>query len=500
MIPLLHLFLGAITFVAQDVSGVQVGRVNPLTGTATVNYLHADFDQDGNLDLLLPREVVFHRENGFRSKHRVSLPVSGKTAMADVWDNALYLRTEMGLGVYMWRKGGWEKTFAQRLVWPPTFRIPTPPSPFGQAAPAIDLQPFLHDLDDDGVPEILTVDESAIYLFRREKEEYALAVQWEVFPPLMLMAAEERPVWPASARRIAFPARQMACRWFLDGDALSVLTRHRMPEETVQYRCVRHRLDPVQRWSLKGEATREESQPLAAYLRPCRLNGDDVIDYAGGRWELSPSSAVPVMLYETRATLDGGHTYHVRRTRTLQARGARPHCSFVDFDGDGDADMVTEATHLYDGGIREAAARFRTARKIQHELLVYRQNPAGFSKRPALQAQFDIQLLQAPIRDGLMFRRYRNAEILDLTGDFNGDGYRDLVVRERLERLSVHLAAGFAFAPAAEATVSIPAAGRFGVADVDGDGRSDIVLRWTGTPETGGGERSRVFFSREGFE
>ena len=96
-----------------------------------------------------------------------------------------------------------------------------------------------------------------------------------------------------------------------------------------------------------------------------------------------------------------------------------------------------------------------------------------------------------------MFERYQAAELMNITGDFNGDGYRDLAVRERADRLAIYLAAGFGYPSRMDTAVSIPPAAQFGVADVNADGRSDIVLRWR-AGETGDGvELSRVYYARE---
>jgi hypothetical protein len=242
-----------------------------------------------------------------------------------------------------------------------------------------------------------------------------------------------------------------------------------------------------------------ETKPLPAHLHPCRLNDDDQIDYAGGLWKLSDSSAVPKAFYETWATLDGGATFHVRHAPSFQ--NARPRCMFVDFDGDGDLDMVTESAGLLEGGLREGLSRFLTRKALDHSVAVYPQAQGQFWKKPAFRATFRIRLEAPPIRNGPLFGRYQAGELFDLTGDFNGDGYRDALVQEGPGRLGVYLARGLDFPGRPDARPRIPASARFNVADVNGDGRSDIVLSWpSAAGQAAGTERTRILFASEDLE
>ena len=82
-------------------------------------------------------------------------------------------------------------------------------------------------------------------------------------------------------------------------------------------------------------------------------------------------------------------------------------------------------------------------------------------------------------------------------GDFNGDGRCDLLVQDRPDSLSVYLSTGEAFAPEPAMILSQQDILAFGIADVNGDGRSDVVAQCCVTGDEEAEPRSVVFFARE---
>jgi len=498
------MLLGALTFVGQDVPGLRVGPVRSLTGQGATNFRQCDLDADGAADLLLPGAVVFQRNGSFPAQARQALPDFGESPLVDVWAGALYFRLRGRLAIFHWAGTEWRCDLDQALSWPPQEEVfeGVRATPTHGSAPAR-LQRFLYDLDGDNTPELVAVNAAGVYLYTRREGLYGGAAPLPVFPALRLSSEPAQALWPAQSRHILFPARQMACRFFLDGEVLRVLTREEGAEglaawgaQSVRYVCTAYPLRGAAAWTVRQDAVaRVCSEALPAHLQPCRLNGDGVIDYAGGQWEVSETSVLPVPIYATWATLDGGKTFYVQRAPSLQH--ARPHCSFVDFEGDGDLDMVAEATGLFDGGPRETLERFLTRSAVDHSIRIHVQGNGRFANTPSLTARLTIALAYPPCQQGPMFERYRAAELINVTGDFNGDGYRDLVVRDRADRLSIYLAAGFAYPSEREAVVSIPAPGHFGVADVNADGQSDLVVRWRVGESGEGAELCRVYYARE---
>jgi len=97
-----------------------------------------------------------------------------------------------------------------------------------------------------------------------------------------------------------------------------------------------------------------------------------------------------------------------------------------------------------------------------------------------------------------MFRRYQAGELVNMTGDFNGDGFRDALVRDRSDRLVLFLLGNGEFPARPAGDLEVQPEWQFAVTDVDGDGRSDVVIRRI-DPEDGDDlGQTRVFLTREG--
>lgn len=95
-----------------------------------------------------------------------------------------------------------------------------------------------------------------------------------------------------------------------------------------------------------------------------------------------------------------------------------------------------------------------------------------------------------------MFSEYQNGGLIDVTGDVDGDGKHDLVVRTHPDQLSIFLNDNLAFNEKPDRRLPIPREARFRVADVDGDGRSDIVIFGGEALESHGAKRALIYFSR----
>ena len=129
----------------------------------------------------------------------------------------------------------------------------------------------------------------------------------------------------------------------------------------------------------------------------------------------------------------------------------------------------------FDQLAREVVERFMTRASIGHSVRVYPQQNGGFAQTPAVELQVEITLEAPPWRMPPMYGRYQSGTLVNLAGDFNGDGHRDIAVRDRADRVALWLAHGWTLSLAPDAVVSIDPASEYAVADVNGDGCSDII-------------------------
>ena len=488
LIALAFLAAAPLEFADQAMPGLWIGAPTPFTGLPATNYLQADFDDDGEIDLLLPGAVYFQRQGLFPEAMRVLWPAGHTGGEADGFGSALYVRTHNWLSVYTYVEGQWHTQSSQPVEWPGTQLQGAPQT--GGDRPT-HFRRFAHDLDGDHIPELLDLDARGIHVFRLQGGRYEPAGILDILPPMTLAPAGPQEIWPAGSRRIVLPELEMACRLVVMAGTVSLITQTEIPDGVVFRReSIALEVGPDGLFASAGRSV-SESAPIPPHLRPCNLNGDNTLDFAGGRWMLSTSSPLPSPLYETWASLDGGATFHIERTPAF--RNFRPNCSFLDFDGDGDLDMVAESTRIMEGGPREAVNRYLTETRLHHTLRILPQDRGAFHSSRALAFNVVFELDAPPITGGPMLDRYQAGALLNLTGDFNGDGFLDLVSRKSATRLEVHLArgwSGFDLEPAAE--IGIPANADVAVADINGDGYADILLQWVdesvdgsaGTPQT----------------
>ena len=487
---LAYIFVGALAFSEQHVEGLRVGTVRPFTGKPAVNFRHTDVDHDGLPDLVLPGAVYFQREGRFPPANRTAMPAFASMPDIDLWAGRLYCRLPGRLAVYAWRETGWETVITQAFEWP---EMDGPP---GTNPDAGRLTRFLCDAEGDGVPEILAPAPDGLRLYRRKNDEYVRALTWDVLPELTLAATRDATLWPPGERRISLPVRQMWCRIISHEGEVSVLSENETGANRKVY--VRRRYPWTEDGALRGTAPAPQvsrGNPVPAHMQACRLNNDGLLDYAGVKWGVSEASTYPALVHETWASVDGGATFAVRRMPSLQ--GFRPHCAFVDFDGDGDMDIVNESCTLQTAGPREMLSELLSRAAVDHEIRVYTQTGGAFSQKAGVRVRRTIRLRRPPLRSGPVFERYVNAELVSIVGDYNGDGYRDLAVQTTPGRIAVYIASGYGYPDTPAATLTVPEGARFGAADVNADGRSDVVVH---PPKSAGGaaaNRTTVFFAGE---
>lgn len=481
--------LGEILFSEQDIPGLRVLEVNPLNGKPTLNILQGDISGDGLTDLVLNDQVLLQKAGRFNALPALKVLVDDRHSVSDIYGGALYIRHTNGLIAYRWNGNEWVTTLDQRIAWPKG------------TLPSDDLIPnqsrferFLHDIDDDRTPEIVIPSENGLHIYSRSKDSYTQATLLDIFPQPRQITPPPAKLWPPEARRLLFPSMRTRFRTYVDGAKVVVITKENHTNGKIRFNWSTYRLDPNQGFAANPKMTRNyTSQLLPEYFQPCDLNNDGLIDFAGSTLAYSHAYPLPAPVFETAATLDLGVSI-----RHIRARSFRPLSSFIDINGDSNIDLVVETTELFDGGIRDVLTRSLSDHTLDHQVRAYFQHRDGtFSKKADVSTRHRIRFGKPPLRAGEMFERYKTGKLLNFTGDFNGDGQNDLLIQETPKRLAVYLNKSNRFQQKPDHLLPIPERWLFGVADIDIDGRSDVLLY---PPVPGASEtqsRGRIWFARE---
>lgn len=460
-----------IDFAPQELPGLQVGPVKGQSGRHDVNFRHADLDGDGSTDLVFADTVWLQRGGVYPTSHRLKVPFEDDAVWVDIWRDQLYCWSATRLQVFTLAGTVWETALEVPLERPVDRDTFTGDIRLTRGWRAAKLHRFAVPAKSGPAPDLVALSEAGLHRFHREGDGYGEPHVWDVLPPLRLTAPRTFPVWPPAERRFVFPAQQMDCRLVLEGNAVRVVTREAVQDQQAQFEVRSFALDDDQAFAPEITVT----STVPRHVQPTRLNDDNVLDLAGTRWDLAGGSTWPVPVCETWASLDGGKTFAVRRAPSLQR--ARPVASFVDFDADGDMDMVTESTALFDGGAREALNQMLSRRAVDHVVRVYRQRDGAFESTPWIETRKTIAIDAPPLRGSPRLSRYNSAKLVDLTGDFNGDNRLDLVISEETGKISIYLLEGAGYPARPAASRDYDEAHAFAALDVNGDGRSDLVFR-----------------------
>lgn len=504
---LISALFGGLTFVEADLPGLYAYPLRVVGGIDIASFRQVDVDGDGVVDLLTGEYVAFQRNGLFPPDARIPLSLgeseAGKKSIpphCDVWGRDLFLRSEKALRRMRWQDNAWREVLNQAITWPSEpYDDPLFSSPEWEAELGIRLRRFVYDLDGDAVPEIAVAGNDGIHIYALKDGVYAETAVLNVYPPLRVMPEDDEWLWPPQERTLRLPIRRMGCDIALNRGSVTTINRERRADGGMTVVITRYGLDAANGFALQPVPSKRETVEIDAaipYARPCVLNGDDEMDYVAVDKEMGRGflqGAFPI--WESCVSTDGGTTF-----QAFRVHGFQPGMVLVDFDEDGDMDLVTEPSGLFDGGLRETVARMMTRRSFEHEVCVHLQDANGvFSKQPDVRGRFTVECEDILFQEGTMLDDCRNGGLVNLAGDFNGDGRHDVLLHDQPARLALYLNQGQGFQKKPENACAFELGQRFQAVDVDGDGCSDIVM-WrgerredTGTYET----KSRVFLTRE---
>ncbi len=491
MLPLLC--LGALTFLEQD---LDLERLHRMTLSVDWNYRRADFNGDGQADLLLPAEVRFQQNGGFPPESRAVPPGAQDHAQADVFGSVLYVRHPNRLSLHRWENGAWQTIQEQAIVWP----SPEPPGDdtqwdWNEYSARLALARFLADIDGDGVPEIALPGTDGLHIYHKGAAEYAEVSRLDVFPPLRVPWFLSARMWPPEARALEYPRRTRSFRYALEGNRLMVVypDSSSSPQKT-RFTVRYYSIDAAQDFAaVVDPAANEMSAELSGRPTPFRMNPEAPLDYVLIDESMSRASALPISLTDTMASTDGGQTFQSLRSKERAVSGP---C--VDFNHDGRTDLATWSHDFFDAGLRESVNRVLSGTQLTEEVRIHYQDAqGGFSKTPDVTGRFEIRIDKPPVRGG----HHMGSDACNVRGDFDADGRNDAAVMTQPGRIDIFPCRDAGFSATALGTVRVEGAGQmsFGVEDVDGDGRPDIIVQWwlENTQSPGRKVQRKVYLSRE---
>jgi len=491
LLPLL--IMASLEFLPRDLPPFPPNTA-PFFPLGAADYRLADINGDGRRDWLLPACAVLQQESGLNTSAPIPMPRTQAATLCDCFGNNLYMLTQNRLHVYALKENAFAPVLEQPFSWLDTEDSGATPEldRFAGRRQGLAFERFLQDFDGDGVPEIALPHQAGLVIFEKRPDgRYHRAAAFDVFPPMAVPRLAPQGLWPEDERELLLPPRIMACQFGLEAGQLRVLTWEDVPGKQVRYHIVEDTITREQSGAHALSGRREQhSEAVPAFMQPMQLNNDGLMDYAGGDWTFSRNALLPTPVATICVSLDGGKTIqHIRSV------AFSPAPSFADIDGDGDMDLAVESTCMFEGGAREVLARFLSARETAHELHVYLQDGAGFSREPAMKLRVAIHFDAPPARRTNRLLEYQRGNLLNVTGDVDGDKRCDAAVFARPGQIDVYQNRGAAFSGRPDAAIPVPENADFDIVDADGDGDGDIIVGWN---DEKGIRRGRIFFAKGG--
>ena len=473
MIALLPLLAGiGLVFVEQPIDNITISRSMTAPEQIELATRVADMDGDGAKDIITTRAVAFQRNGQFPKGQQTPLPIYEELPVADVWNNEIYVLLRDRIDVLRWSSSEWQKTLSQPMAWARSVNEARISANARFKKNSIWFERFLCDLNGDGKPEIVRTAADGIHVFARKDLYFEEAAVWNVLPP-MIAQVPARPLWPADARAVELPSLSTGGSFRIQNGVVQITREEPLGGGRVRFTRSYFPFDAGQHYAIAAAPAKTiESEPVDAGCWSIALNEDETLDIGNVRLAGWTSPPLQMAIYEANWSTDSGKSF-----RSVRSYGAMPGRVLVDYNNDDRLDLVAESKRVVEGGIRETLVRGFTSKEVDLELQVWLQDEkGGFPEKPTFANTFTIQLDKPPANQTNMCLSFLRGELVSLGGDFDGDGLRDAAVQDRPDRVAIHKGTARGFESGVMAATTIPKGSKFRVADVDQDGRADLLI------------------------
>ena len=278
----------------------------------------------------------------------------------------------------------------------------------------------------------------------------------------------------------------------LNGDGRDDLLAGRSePDGAYSYRFRRQTDD--EQFEPEPAMTHTEKPDQDSWLCWMDLNRDGQLDLiksisTGQPWFLpgEQSGKVVVCIY----LADAQGRLPIKPTRVFRKNDAMPKVPVADVDGNGYADIVLGSAPF---DTREGLRKMIVAKQLVLTLKFHFYRPdTGYLAAPDCQAKAVFQMDRRTFYLGPPPREFFE-NVVNLDGDFDGDGKRDLLIKDRGDQLSAHAFVSRERGFTSGTTHRFDCGAlikSFEITDLNGDGVSDLIVR-TLKPDT-----FRIFTSR----